>query len=66
MAAPGRSEVALVLSTDERETLERWARRPKSAQALAVRCRVFLSCAEGSTNQAAVANLALNQATVSK
>lgn len=37
----------VVLSDDERETLERWARRPKSAQALALRCRIVLACAEG-------------------
>ena len=66
MAARGRPKAALVLSTEERETLERWARRPKSAQALALRCRAVLSCAEGSTNQAVAAKLGLNQATVSK
>jgi transposase len=37
----------VVLSDDERDTLERWARRPKSAQALAFRCRIVLACAEG-------------------
>jgi transposase len=37
----------MVLSDDERETLERWARRPKSVQALALRCRIVLACAEG-------------------
>jgi len=40
----------VVLSDDERETLERWARRPKSAQALALRCRIVLACAEGGLN----------------
>jgi hypothetical protein len=39
--------VKIVLSDDERSTLERWARRPKSAQSLALRCRVVLACAEG-------------------
>ena len=34
----------------ERATLERWARRPKSAQALASRCRIVLACAEGGNN----------------
>ncbi len=42
---PVRAEV--VLSDEERETLERWARRPKSAQALAFRCRIVLAAAEG-------------------
>ena len=37
----------VVLSDEERATLERWARRPKSAQALALRCRIVLACADG-------------------
>ena len=37
----------LVLSEQERETLERWGRRPKSSQALALRCRIVLECAKG-------------------
>ena len=56
----------MALSADEREALERWARRPKSAQALAVRCRVVLACAEGLDNKVVAAKLGLNQATVSK
>jgi hypothetical protein len=32
MAQRGRTKAELVLSDDERATLERWARRPKSAQ----------------------------------
>ena len=46
MARRGRPTVEVVLTDDERETLERWARRPKSAQALALRCRIVLFCAE--------------------
>jgi len=37
----------IVLSGEEREMLERWARRPKSSQALALRCRIVLAAAEG-------------------
>ena len=37
----------VVLSDDEREMLERWARRPSSAQALAFRCRVVLAARRG-------------------
>jgi hypothetical protein len=40
----------LVLSDSERDTLERWARRHTSAQALALRCRIVLACAEGGSN----------------
>ncbi len=41
----------LTLTTDERDTLERWARRPTTAQALAQRARVILACAEGRPNE---------------
>ena len=51
MARRGRPTEAIVLSDDERETLERWARRPQSANALATRCRIVLACAEGATNR---------------
>jgi len=34
----------LTVSADERETLERWARRPTTAQALAQRARMILAC----------------------
>ncbi|MGO8907202.1 MAG: IS630 family transposase, partial [Solirubrobacteraceae bacterium] len=39
--------VEVVLSDEEREVLERWARRPKSSQALALRCRIVLAAAAG-------------------
>ena len=55
-----------MLSNDERETLVRWSRRRSSAQALALRCRIVLACAEGLTNQAVAARVGVNQATVSK
>jgi transposase len=41
----------LVLTTDERDTLERWARRPTTAQALAQRAPMILACAEGRPNE---------------
>ena len=47
---PGRPTAEIVPSADEREVLERWARRPKRAQALALRCRIVLAAAEGATN----------------
>jgi len=40
----------IVLTNEEREALERWARRPKTSQALALRARVVLACAEGRNN----------------
>jgi transposase len=55
-----------VLSDDERETLERWARRPKTGQALALRCRIVLAAAAGSTNQEIAGKLECNAVTVGK
>ncbi len=66
MAARGRPTAQVVLSEEERETLERWARRPKSAQALALRCRIVLAAAEGETNTAIAARLGCHPATVGK
>ena len=53
-----RAEV--VLRDRERETLERWARRPKSSQALAFRCRIVLAAAEGSSSKEIAAELGCN------
>ena len=47
MGKRGPAPVEVVLSDDERATLERWARRPKSEQSLALRCRIVLACADG-------------------
>jgi transposase len=52
MARTGRPKAELVVLAHEREALERWARRPSSAQALALRSRIVLGCAEGQSNQA--------------
>jgi transposase len=56
----------VVLNDDERETLERWARRPKSAQALALRCRIVLACAEGGHVYEVAKRLGLDEHTVGK
>ena len=65
-ARRGRPTVAVELSREERETLERWARRPKSSQALALRCRIVLAAAEGRHNNEVAAALGCHAATVSK
>ena len=46
----GRPLAPLNLTDEERDTLQRWARRPKTAQALARRARIILACASGSSN----------------
>lgn len=46
----GRPIPELVVTQGERESLQNWARRPKSAQALALRAKIILACAEGKTN----------------
>jgi transposase len=45
--AKGRAIPPVTLTTDERETLERWSRRPTTAQALAMRARIVLASAAG-------------------
>ncbi|MGI9018986.1 MAG: IS630 family transposase [Euzebya sp.] len=52
MATRGRPTIQIKLSETERETLGRWARRPSSSQALALRSRIVLACDEGRSNTA--------------
>ena len=59
-------EAQLVLTEDERVTLERWARRHTSAQVLATRCRIVLACAEVGTVAEVVARLGVSPTTVRK
>ena len=56
----------LALTDEERTTLERWARRRTSGQALALRCRIVLVCAEGASNQAVATRLGISRPTVTK
>nr|WP_245713140.1 IS630 family transposase [Nocardia rhamnosiphila] len=62
----GRSKVELVLSEEEREALQRWARRPKTAQALAFRARIVLACAAGATNKDVAVTLGTREQTVAR
>lgn len=66
MGQRGRPTAQIALSDEEREVLERWARRPKSAQALALRCRIVLAAAEGLTNQQIAVDLNCHPTTVGK
>jgi transposase len=58
--------VHVVLTDEEREVLERWARRPTSAQALALRCRIVLAAAEGEPSVQIAARLGCSKDTVGK
>jgi transposase len=62
----GRPTPALVVAQDERETLQNWSRRPKSAQALALRARMILLCAAGRSNTEVAAELRITKQTVGK
>ena len=44
---PGRKIPPVQITAEERETLERWARRPTTAQGLARRARVVLASTVG-------------------
>jgi transposase len=56
----------LALTDEERTTLERWARRRSSGQALALRCRIVLACAAGASNAAVASRLGISRPTVTK
>ena len=63
---PGRPKAALELTAAERAQLERWARRAKSAQALALRARIVLACADGKDNALVAAELRTRPQTVAR
>jgi transposase len=64
MPSPIAAEV--VLSVEEREQLESWARRRSSAQALALRSRIVLAAAEGLKNTEIAERLEIQHSTVRK
>jgi len=62
----GRRLARLVLRDEERSELTALASRRKTAQALALRARIVLACAEGSENKEVAAGLHVDQGTVGK
>ena len=66
MARTGPDPVQVVLSDDERDVLERWARRRTSGQGLALRCRIVLRSAEGGSNTTIATELGIDRSTVRK
>ena len=64
--AIGRPTKPLNLNAEEKEKLVLLARRPKSAQAIAMRVRIVLGCDEGLRNGAVAKKLHITAATVCK
>lgn len=62
----GRPKAELMVTDAERATLERWARRAKSAQVLAMRAKIVLGCADGEANTDIAERLRVHRDTVSK
>ena len=62
--ARGPSAVSIELTDGERETLQRWARRRRSAAGLAQRSRIVLACAQGLTNTAVAERVGVSVPTV--
>ena len=56
----------LTLTEEERGQLERWVRRRKSAQDLALRSRIVLECAKGASNSEVSRRLTVSVPTVRK
>ena len=62
----GRPKAGLSLSDEERDELQRWARRAKSTQALALRSKIILACADGASNLEVATSLSIREQTVAK
>jgi transposase len=56
----------LVLSEDERRTLENWVKRRSTAQGVALRARIVLACAQGGSSVAVAAWLGVDRGTVTR
>jgi transposase len=62
----GRPLTPLLITTEESSTLDGWARRRTTAQALALRARIVLQAAEGRSNTAIARRERVTKATVGK
>ena len=60
----GRPKVALILTPEERQRLESFADRSRSAAALARRARIILACAEGTDSKVVARRLHVTSGTV--
>jgi transposase len=64
--AIGRPTKPLNVTPEEKERLAMLARRPKTSQAMAMRARIVLGCADGTPNGAVAEKLHITAATVGK
>src|SRR5215510_2154062 len=64
--ALGRPTQNLALTVEEREKLNLLVRRPKTAQAMALRAKIVLGCAQGLTNGETAKQCAVSRVTVGK
>ena len=62
----GRPLAELVVTPEDRATLERWTARRKTAQALVLRSRIVLRCSSGCANSEVARELGVTNATVGK
>jgi transposase len=63
---PGRRKAGLVLTDAERDQLQRWARRAKTSQVLALRAKIVLACAEGRQSRKVAADLRTTEHNVAR
>ena len=62
----GRPLPPLALSPSERDALQQWVAQRKTAQALALRARIILACAQGLSNSGVSAQVGLGSQSVGK
>src|SRR5438270_14004255 len=62
----GRPKKLLEIKEEDRDKLRMMARQPKSAQAMAMRARIVLSCGQGMSNSEVAQKLHITGATVGK
>jgi transposase len=62
----GRPVAVVRVTAEQRSELEAWSRRPKTAQALALRSRIILLAAQGASNKSIAAKLSTTPHTAGK
>lgn len=62
----GRPLAPLTVTEEQRDELRSWARRPKTAQAMALRARIILRCDQGWSNDDVADELGVHSVTVGK